>query len=170
MGLRTGRESAAATTTTMARRGAAQRDSYVRVCIRVRARAAVYMRVRLYTSPSSPVRVPRLCVRPSRPVHTLRVSYGFTRSFGDEKIERETPRWHGSRAPLFGFSCARGSARGAKGRREGAHFCLCLSSRRGEGDRLSRREKHRRFYTTRRSGGEMGRGEGEPERGRWVRR
>lgn len=71
--------------------GAAQRDP----CIRMHmcACSCAHIHTRDYIRPlPSPVRVPRLCARPSRPVHTLRVSYGFTRSFGDEKAEREKDR------------------------------------------------------------------------------
>lgn len=119
-------------------------------CAYVCALVRLCTSARLYTSP--PVARPRpssMCPPFARPVHTLRVSYGFTRSFGDEKTEREkkkrererdSPRWHGSRAPLFGFSCARGSTRERRGEGGGALLPLSLFSARGEGvDSLAER-------------------------------
>lgn len=142
----------------------------VRRCVRrasahALSRAPMYTRVTrtqpsVYRSPRRrPAASPRLRARPSRGgsgVHGF-ASYGFTRSFDDERRE-EAPVAHGSAAPLFGFP-ARGA--GAQGGTGSASVSLS-GARRG----ISRPSLSPRNLTVC-GGPEGGRG---PERSRRARR
>lgn len=102
----------------------------------------LYTRATIYVPSRRPsaslVYVPALRGRYTRfASHTVLHGRSATRRQREKKIEDPSVEY-GSRAPLFGFSCARGSARGAEGK--GCYFCLCLSFRRGEGAALSPRE------------------------------